>query len=202
MTRGLALDQPVGGGPLFADDQQRAAAIGVDLGDSPCGRLSKVIRNPEQDRGGQRFGRPGQTDPGPTEAGRVSADRGPTKARPTLPSLLTAGTGTIGVRISSHQAATGICSRAGGAITATSANISGQRPARTVTDLIDSFEESIDLIVDGGELTYSSAYGTDNRRALGLLGLKLDILHEGCQYDFNIREAFPPLEDRQNICKI
>jgi L-threonylcarbamoyladenylate synthase len=73
-------------------------------------------------------------------------------ARLTLPSLLTAGTGTIGVRISSHQAASEICSRAGGAITATSANISGQRPARAVTDLIDSFEESIDLIVDGGEL--------------------------------------------------
>lgn len=57
-------------------------------------------------------------------------------------------------------------------------------------------------VVDGGDLTYSSAYGTDNRRALGLLGLKLDILHEGCLYNFNIREAFPPLEDRQNICKI
>jgi cyanophycinase len=57
-------------------------------------------------------------------------------------------------------------------------------------------------VVDGGDLTYSSAYGTDNRNALGLLGLKLDILHEGCQYDFNIREAFPPKEDRQNICKI
>jgi cyanophycinase len=57
-------------------------------------------------------------------------------------------------------------------------------------------------VVDGGDLTYSSAYGTDNRNALGLLGLKLDILHEGCLYDFNIREAFPPIEDRQNICKI
>jgi cyanophycinase len=57
-------------------------------------------------------------------------------------------------------------------------------------------------VVDGGDLTYSSAYGTDNRNGLGLLGLKLDILHEGCLYDFNVREAFPPIEDRQNICKI
>ncbi len=73
-------------------------------------------------------------------------------ARPTLPSLLTAGTGTIGIRISSHQAATAICSRSGGAVTATSANISGQPPARTVSDLIDSFAEALDLIVDGGEL--------------------------------------------------
>ncbi len=57
-------------------------------------------------------------------------------------------------------------------------------------------------VIDGGELTYSSAYGTDTGKGLGLLGLKLDILHEGCFYDFNIREAFPPVEDRQNICKI
>ncbi|MEZ5757501.1 MAG: cyanophycinase [Emcibacteraceae bacterium] len=57
-------------------------------------------------------------------------------------------------------------------------------------------------IVDGGDLTYSSAYGTDNTKALGLLGLKLDILHEGCLYNFDIREAFPPIEDRQNVCKI
>ncbi|MDG1438504.1 MAG: cyanophycinase, partial [Emcibacteraceae bacterium] len=57
-------------------------------------------------------------------------------------------------------------------------------------------------VVDGSDLTYSSAYGTDNRNGLGLHGLKLDILHEGCLYDFNIREAFPPIEDRQNICKI
>ncbi|MDG1708270.1 MAG: cyanophycinase [Emcibacteraceae bacterium] len=57
-------------------------------------------------------------------------------------------------------------------------------------------------VVDGGDLTYSSAYGTDSRNGLGLLGLKLDILHEGCLYDFKIREAFPPVEDRQNICKI
>ncbi|HPF47243.1 MAG: cyanophycinase [Alphaproteobacteria bacterium] len=57
-------------------------------------------------------------------------------------------------------------------------------------------------IVDGVDLTYSSAYGTDNTKALGLLGLKLDILHEGCLYNFDIREAFPPIEDRQNVCKI
>jgi cyanophycinase len=57
-------------------------------------------------------------------------------------------------------------------------------------------------VVNGEDLTYSSAYGTDNRKGLGLLGLKLDILHEGCHYDFKIRTAFPPYEDRQEVCKI
>ncbi|MGI9536269.1 MAG: L-threonylcarbamoyladenylate synthase [Desulfocapsaceae bacterium] len=73
-------------------------------------------------------------------------------ARPTLPSLLTAGSGTIGVRISSNKSASAICHLAGGAITATSANISGEQPARTVKELVSSFKESLDLIVDGGGL--------------------------------------------------
>ena len=73
-------------------------------------------------------------------------------ARPTLPSSLTGGTGTIGIRVSSKHAAAEICNRSGGAITATSANISGEQPARTVAELVSSFEDLIDLIVDDGEL--------------------------------------------------
>ena len=73
-------------------------------------------------------------------------------AKPDLPSLLTAGTGTIGVRISSHQAAAEICRQAGGIITATSANISGEQPAWSAEELIQSFSSSIELIVDGGHL--------------------------------------------------
>ena len=73
-------------------------------------------------------------------------------AKPDLPSLLTAGTGTIGVRISSHQAAAEICRQAGGIITATSANISGEQPAWSAEELIHSFSSSIELIVDGGHL--------------------------------------------------
>ena len=74
------------------------------------------------------------------------------KARKALPELLTAGTGTIGVRISSHRVATEICRRAGGVITATSANISGEQPARSAAEIDRSFASSIDLIVDDGAL--------------------------------------------------
>lgn len=69
-----------------------------------------------------------------------------------LPSLLTAETASIGVRISSHQAAAEICRQAGGVITATSANISGEPPARRVVELAGSLSGDIDLIVDGGDL--------------------------------------------------
>ena len=73
-------------------------------------------------------------------------------AKPDLPSLLTAGTGTIGVRISSNRAASEICRQAGGMITATSANVSGEQPAWSAEELINSFSNSIELIVDGGDL--------------------------------------------------
>ena len=73
-------------------------------------------------------------------------------AKPDLPKLLTAGTGTIGVRISSHQVAAEICRQAGGIITATSANISGEQPAWSAEELIEDFPGSLELIVDGGRL--------------------------------------------------
>ncbi len=73
-------------------------------------------------------------------------------AKPNLPSLLTAGTDTIGVRISSNRAAAEICRQAGGMITATSANVSGEQPAWSAEELISSFSHAIELIVDGGHL--------------------------------------------------
>jgi L-threonylcarbamoyladenylate synthase len=73
-------------------------------------------------------------------------------ARPDLPPLLTAGTGTIGVRISSNRAAAEICRQAGGMITATSANLSGEQPAWSAEELMRCFSNSIELIVDGGHL--------------------------------------------------
>lgn len=47
-------------------------------------------------------------------------------------------------------------------------------------------------VVDASNLKYSSAHTTPNGKGIGLLGLKLDILQEGCRYDLNTREAFPP----------
>lgn len=50
-------------------------------------------------------------------------------------------------------------------------------------------------IVDGGDLKYSSAHSANRNQGLGMLGLKMDVLHEGCRYDLNMREAFAPPED-------
>ena len=71
-------------------------------------------------------------------------------ARPALPSLLTGGTGTIGVRISPHPVAQALGRAFGRAITATSANLSEQEPARSATEVRAALGATIDLILDGG----------------------------------------------------
>lgn len=57
-------------------------------------------------------------------------------------------------------------------------------------------------IVDASQLTYSSAHSAQRNQGLGLLGLKMDILHEGCRYDLNQRAAFAPGKDGQNLCNL
>ena len=67
-----------------------------------------------------------------------------------LSPLLTGGTGTVGVRISSHRIATGFCQKWGKPITATSANISGMEPAKSADQVRAIFGSQIDCIIDGG----------------------------------------------------
>jgi L-threonylcarbamoyladenylate synthase len=67
-----------------------------------------------------------------------------------LSDLLTGGSGTIGIRMSSSEIATRICKSSGTPISATSANISGEPPATCVEEVIGYFGDKIDLIIDGG----------------------------------------------------
>lgn len=50
-------------------------------------------------------------------------------------------------------------------------------------------------IVDGSQMSYSSAHSASPKQGIGMIGLKLDILDAGCQYDLDKREAFAPTED-------
>ncbi len=75
------------------------------------------------------------------------------RARPELPEELTAGTGTIGLRLPDDEDVGSLVRACGGALTATSANYSGGLPARTAKDVEAYFKDRIDLIVDGGEAT-------------------------------------------------
>lgn len=72
-------------------------------------------------------------------------------AKPTLSRLLTADTGKIGVRLSSHPLPTELARLVGAALTGTSANRSGQPPCKTAAEVMEAVGNDIDLILDGGE---------------------------------------------------
>ena len=71
-------------------------------------------------------------------------------AQPTISSLLTAGTGTVGARISSNPVAQALVKLVASPITATSANISGKSAALSLADLNEQFGSKLDLVVDAG----------------------------------------------------
>ena len=70
-------------------------------------------------------------------------------AAPRLPIELTAGTGTIGVRLPAQSLLVKLL-HATGPLTGTSANRSGESPAWTSLDVERSLGDDVDLIVDGG----------------------------------------------------
>lgn len=73
------------------------------------------------------------------------------EAGPTISSLLTAGTGKIGIRLSSHPVATGLAMAIGVPITGTSANISGETACVDAKEVSNAFSTGINLILDGGK---------------------------------------------------
>ena len=119
--------------------------------------------------------------PGPlTIVGRAASE---------LPDGLTAGTGTVGVRLPNDEKVRALVRLCGGALTATSANLSGSPPAQSAEEVEGYFPEGIDLLIDGGRvaatqpstvLDLSQAEprvireGAVSRKALsGVLGLAL-----------------------------
>jgi L-threonylcarbamoyladenylate synthase len=78
-------------------------------------------------------------------------------ARSELPVELTAGTQTIGLRLPDNEDVRSLVRECGGALTATSANISGNDPARTAAEVVDYFPKGIDLVLDAGTVTATEA---------------------------------------------
>jgi L-threonylcarbamoyladenylate synthase len=66
-----------------------------------------------------------------------------------LPSVLTAGAATIGLRVPDHDAPLALA-RALGPLPVTSANLSGRPDARDATDVLAQLGSRVDLILDGG----------------------------------------------------
>ena len=71
-------------------------------------------------------------------------------ALPGMPAAVTGPDGTVGLRVPNHPAAITVIEHAGGAIACTSANPSGDLPARTAADVYDTLGSELDVILDGG----------------------------------------------------
>jgi L-threonylcarbamoyladenylate synthase len=72
------------------------------------------------------------------------------RARDGVPELLTAGTGTVGVRLPADAEAREVVRACGGLLTATSANPAGEPPARTAEEVARYFPGYDGPVIDGG----------------------------------------------------
>jgi L-threonylcarbamoyladenylate synthase len=73
------------------------------------------------------------------------------KASPDISDHLTAGTGKIGIRLSSHPIATALARKLGHPITATSANFSGNNECTSADEVIQGIGDQVDAVIDGGQ---------------------------------------------------
>jgi L-threonylcarbamoyladenylate synthase len=69
----------------------------------------------------------------------------------TLPDVVTSNLGSVGVRIPHHAVAMKLIQESGGLLIGTSANKTGEKPARTAQEARVQLGHNVDLILDGGE---------------------------------------------------
>ena len=69
---------------------------------------------------------------------------------PSIPDVITAGGPNVAVRVPDHEFALRLIGAAGGALAATSANLSGHPDPVTAQEVLGYLEGRIDLILDGG----------------------------------------------------
>ena len=100
-----------------------------------------------------------------------------------VPIELTAGTSSLGIRLPDDEDVRALVRACGGALTATSANVSGQPPARTAQEVENYFSTGIDLIVDGGEATANQP-----STVLDVSGSEVRLVREGAISRAELRE--------------
>jgi L-threonylcarbamoyladenylate synthase len=109
-------------------------------------------------------------------------------ARPEVPEDLTAGSGTIGLRLPDDEAVRSFLRACGGALTATSANRAGEPPARTAEEAALAFPGGVDLIIDGGQYC-----GDKPSTVLDLSGVHVRLIREGAISRDDLQETLGEL---------
>ena len=104
-------------------------------------------------------------------------------ALPVVPSVVTAGTGTLGVRLSPHPIARGLVELLGAPVTAPSANPNGLSPPTSASGVLAYFPEGVDLVLDGGPTP-----GGEPSTVLDLTAVPPRIVRQGAVI---VREAGP-----------
>ena len=95
-------------------------------------------------------------------------------AKKSLPAELTAGTGSIGVRIPDSSVAVELVRAACRPLTATSANLSGKQPPSSMSEILSQLAKKPAMIIDVGELPSSAPSTVVDPR-----GKKVKILRQG-----------------------
>lgn len=72
-------------------------------------------------------------------------------AAPHVPSVVTAGLGSVGVRVPRHDVALAVLTRAGVPVAAPSANRSGRPSPTSAAHVLRTLDERVDAVLDGGE---------------------------------------------------
>jgi L-threonylcarbamoyladenylate synthase len=105
-------------------------------------------------------------------------------ARAELARELTNSEGGVGIRISPHPIALELTRRLGSPLTATSANLAGQPPARTLEEAWKALGAKIAAYVDGGTLQ-----GEKPSTVVALEGSAIKILRAGAISEDNLNQA-------------
>jgi L-threonylcarbamoyladenylate synthase len=105
-------------------------------------------------------------------------------ARQGLPTLLMNRDGGVGVRVSSHPVASALVKGLGCPLTATSANLSGKGPAKTIAEARSYFSKQVEIFIDGGRLE-----GKKGSTVVEIHGDQLRIIRDGEISPKELREA-------------
>lgn len=111
------------------------------------------------------------------------------EAAPQIPSEVTAGGPTVGLREPDSEVARAILHAAGGSAAVTSANLSGDPPATEVSDLPDELLRHVGLVIDGGQCPGGTA-----STVLDLSCTPPRVLREGPVGVDELRRLLPDLE--------
>lgn len=104
--------------------------------------------------------------------------------RKNIPRYLCNSSGGVGVRISSEPIAASLVHGLGRPLTATSANLSGKEPARTLQEAKNYFANQVDVFIEGGTLNSQSG-----STVVEVMEDSIKIIREGEIYAYELRQV-------------